>query len=89
MFSGLALLFDNAVYLEYERTGDINIVQMICFQFIVNFSAYKMCIRDRTGIDRCFAFCDCSCQTVTAGISAATAVVSRKGFTNCNFTRCV
>ena len=51
-----------------------------CDHFADCFSAY------RTGIDRCFAFCNRCCQTVATGISAATAIVSRKGFTNGNFT---
>ena len=48
--------------------------------FAYCFSAY------RTGIDRCFAFCDCSSKTITSRITAATTVVSRKCFADCNFT---
>ena len=39
----------------------------------------------RAAVYRCFAFCDRCCQTVTARISAATAVISRKSLSYGNF----
>ncbi len=47
--------------------------------FPTGFAAY------RTSIYRCFTFGDCCCQTITARITTATTVISRKCFTDCNF----
>ena len=39
----------------------------------------------RTSIYRCLTFGDCCCQTITAGITTATAVITGKRLTNSNF----
>ena len=39
----------------------------------------------RTSVYRCLTFGDCCCQTITAGITTATAVITGKCLTNSNF----